>query len=111
MSGSLGKQKNAPQWDDVKHVYQDVREAVLKELNSKPTAEWDALDTVEEKAAVVRLLIENRMMELGYVPKTFSHRGDCLRCGSVPLDFIPSAPLKGCPWCHLNAKPTIYPLS
>jgi len=92
---------------DPQKLYKRIKGELLAELMGTP--EWDELgDDLERRIAHIRVLAENKMMRLGYVPRTFIFRATCKVCGPIPLDFEVVSEMESCPWCRIGGKPETF---
>lgn len=73
----------------------------LQELADLLGDEWLAVSRdARELKGWLETVITNRMIADRVRPPWFTHKAECCRCGSIPLDFTPEEKLVGCPWCH-----------
>jgi hypothetical protein len=95
------------EFDDVGAKWKESLREAHTLLTESKEPEWTEGDA-ETRKQLVRLVAENRMVALGYVPSSWTYRGTCQKCGVVPLDAPVKETLVGCPWCASKSKPRVY---
>jgi hypothetical protein len=94
-------------FDDAQVLFKAALSDAYKLLSSSGDPLWLEADTATRKH-LARMVAENKMIALGYVPSSWTHTGTCRKCGTVPLEEPTQGELVGCPWCAAGSAPHVY---
>lgn len=95
------------EWMDSQVLFKAAMRDAYTELTKSKDPLWIEADEPTKKH-LVRMVAENKMVALGYVPSSWRFIGNCRRCGEVPLETKTEVELVACPWCAVGAKPSVY---
>lgn len=98
---------NPHDFDDTQALFKAALADAFSSLSASNDPLWVEADQ-QTRRHLARMVAENRMVSLGYVPSSWRHRGLCRRCGPVPLEEPCEQELVACPWCVVGATPSVF---
>jgi hypothetical protein len=99
--------KSPRDFDDAQVLFKAALTDSFNMLTASKDPLWLEADAKTRKH-LARMVAENRMVALGYVPSSWKYTGTCQKCGPVPLEEPTDQELVGCPWCASGSKPSVY---
>lgn len=98
---------NPRDFDDAQVLFKAALADAFTALTASNDPLWLEADATTRKH-LARMVAENRMVALGYVPSSWKFTGTCRKCGTVPLEEPVEQDLVGCPWCASGSKPNVF---
>ena len=95
------------EWVDAQVLFKAAMRDSVTELTRSKDALFLEADEATKKH-LIRMVAENKMVAMGYVPTSWRFIGRCKRCGDVPLETHTIGELVACPWCAVGSKPSVY---
>jgi hypothetical protein len=98
---------NPRDFDDAQVLFKAALVDAYQLLSESDDPLWQEATPATRKH-LARMVAENKMVALGYVPSSWTYRGTCRKCGTVPLEEATDGELVGCPWCAAGSVPHVY---